>query len=208
MKKKLIKRYAFISALKEYDNKLAERLSANHLGIYTNSKLYTKTSNVSDIVFSSVNDNLLKIMGATKENISITILNQLANNVREIKNGVAVINNKGIYFFIIESMVYNNITAHYFFPLEQLPKIDTTIKRAIYFQKPFTLKNIYPDSPIEDYYKTQTLDYKHTRIDRIYKKLSETAITLMVALPILFVILCLGVLGLLAILLALVTPFI
>jgi len=181
MDKKTIARYGFISALKDYNNELAERLSLNNLGIYTDSILYNKKSNVSDIVFSNIKENLLITTGATKEKISRAISSRLANNIREIKKGVAVINNKGIYFFVIESTVYNNITSHYFFPLEQLPQIDITIKKKIFFQKPFTIKNIHSDSPNEDYYKTISLDYKHTPNDITFNKLSKLKVLYTIA---------------------------
>jgi len=162
--------YVFISVLRVYDKKLAERLSTNNVGIYTNCKLYEKTNNLSDIVFSNVKNNF----GATKEKLSVAFSNKLANNVREVKKGVAVINNKGIYFFVIESKVYNNITNHYFFPLDQLPEIGLTIKMRVYFNECFSFRNIYSDSPNEDYHKhSLTLDREYTFIDKTLVKMDK-----------------------------------
>jgi len=143
-------------------------LSNNNYGIYTNSKLYEKTNNLSDIVCSNTKENFK----AKKEKASIAISNKLANNIREIKKGVAIINNKGIYFFVIKSRAYI-ITHHYFFPFDQFAEIGATIKKKIYYRKSFTIRNIYSDSPNEDYYKAISLYYECTPIEKISQMLRK-----------------------------------
>lgn len=175
--RRIISRYNFAIALKEYDSELTEKIGYNNLGVYTHSLLYEKANNLSDILFSNGNNTLQETFEELKENISLAFSHQKIKNLREVKEGVAIISYKGIHFFILKlKSVYINeygdkmyklsIIHHYFFPFEQLSEIKPGIKKKILFQKCFTIQNIYSDNPNEDFYNYNlSLDYKPSPFD-------------------------------------------
>ena len=157
-----ITRSAFITALENYDNVLADKIFSNNLAIYTNCLLYEKANNLSDILCFD-ESNLLDFVATKKEMTSLFFSHQKTRNLREIKEGVAVINYKGIYFFIVklngtyinkhgDKVLKFEITNYDFFPFGQLPEIKPNIKKKILKKQCFSIRNIYTGNPDEDYY--------------------------------------------------------
>ena len=171
-------RSSFITILESYDRELANRLIRNSLAIYAYSELYEKTNNMSDIIFFSKGNTLSGTIGNKIGDISLGLSRELVKNLREVKQGVSVITPKGIYFFMVGySMVMtideygeripegNYITNYYFFPFEQLSEIKPSITKKILEKKCFYIRNIYSDSPNEDYYSySLSPDYKEKAI--------------------------------------------
>jgi len=213
------KRHRFIDILEDYDIKLAKELSHNYLAIYADSKLYEKTNNLSDIVCYNDDEHIPYSIGMLITRISLSISHRLSNNLREVKEGVALINNKGIYFFIMkpsEVMIINIygtqvpetyfIADYYFFPFDQFAEIGATIKKRIYYKKRFMIRDILSDVPIEDYYshvatstKNEWVSSPHSRniVSSIWKALCNMneVYKLLVIMLILFLVVFLQIIS-------------
>lgn len=178
-----LRQYDFINALKEYNHELTNRLIDNYLAIYTHSKLFERRNNLSDILLSNKRNNLLDNISTYKDNFILNTSYKIHSNLREIKEGVALITHKGIYFFVINyaEMIatYKEpklcIAHHEFFPFEQFPKLN--VQKKIVLLKPFTIKGAYPDNRNEeDCHYSLPLDYETFKAKSIKNQKMATKI--------------------------------
>jgi len=147
---KIITKYGFNDTLGSYNIELTEQFrNIQFIGFYSRSKLLELKSNMSDIILSKRDEFLW-------ESIVLYLFNK---NIRKVKEGIALTSHKGIWFFVITfdkidkyEKIGFSIMEHYFFPFEQLSKVNQSMAYKILNEEYLVFKNIQDNNPNEDEY--------------------------------------------------------